>query len=210
MTPASEEPRHRFADGGLIVDHDDQTGCQGAQFLIRHGWLLGGAGAGQGQRHGEAGAAAGSRAERQRTAEKLRQPLHDRETEAKSFGPVAFGIAELVVFLEDTLLLLRRNAWPGIPDLDRELRTALAAQDGNATGLRMADGVRDQVAQDPLDQQRVRLDDGLAWPADKCEPLGLRFLLVIAAEPRDKRRDRKGPSMNFDDSGIQPRNIQQG
>lgn len=58
--------------------------------------------------------------------------------------PVAFRIADLMELLEDRGQLVRRNAAPGAPDLNAQLRAGAAATHENAPPVGVFDRVGDE------------------------------------------------------------------
>ena len=88
-------------------------------------------------------------------AEQLRQAAHDREPQSDALGPIALGIAELIELLKHMLLLVTRNAAAGIPHLDAQVAAPAPASDHDAAAVGIRDGIRDDVAHDAFQQQRI-------------------------------------------------------
>ena len=119
--------------------------------------------------------------------EQLRETAHDREAEADALGAIALRIAELVELLEHMLLLVGGNAATRIPDLDAELITTAAAADDDAAAIRVRDCIRNDVAQDALQQQRVARHGQRALVQHQLQAPGLRLHFVVAANPFEQR-----------------------
>ena len=57
------------------------------------------------------------RAQRQFAIEQVSHTPDDGKPKPKTLGAIALGVAQLIIFLEDALLLVLRNSPPGIPYL---------------------------------------------------------------------------------------------
>src|SRR5690349_5686936 len=60
-------------------------------------------------------------------AQKIADALHNGKAQAKTSAALAGGIVELTEFLKDRFVLVRRNAYSRIPDLDAQHVAAGAA-----------------------------------------------------------------------------------
>ncbi|MEJ2327307.1 MAG: hypothetical protein P8Y25_11020, partial [Chromatiaceae bacterium] len=94
-------------------------------------------------------------------------------------------------FLEDTAAIGRRDPLPPVPDLDPEPTTATAATDKNAPLPGMADGVRDQIVKDPLQQVRIGVQGIVAAEEpDVHPPVGGERLELVPYLVQEDRHEK--------------------
>ena len=134
---------------------------------------------------------------------------NDRKSEPQAFGAIPFRIAQLIIFLEYPVLLIGRDAWSGVQNLNGNRRTSSPAADENASVVRIADGIRDEIAQDALQQDRIAIDDRGGWRPNQRQPLGSSFCLMIPAYPFKQSSHRKGLPVDLDGTGIELRDVEQ-
>ena len=82
------------------------------------------------------------------------------------------------------------------------------AADHDASGLRERDRVRDEIAQDAFEQDRIGEDVERAWPDGHPDPLLARRGVMIGGDPFQHRLDGEGGEAPFDDAGVEPRDVQ--
>ena len=75
-----------------------------------------------------------------------REALHDGQSETEAQTAFARGIAELMIFPEDGLQVLRGNADPGIPNLNAQHSVAAAAAKQYLATLCVFQRVRQEIA----------------------------------------------------------------
>src|SRR6185437_3565150 len=93
----------------------------------------------------EARALADARSHRDRMIEQAAEAIDDGEPQAQSAAAIAIGVGDLVELVEDVLLLVLRNARPGVPDLDPKTIFAPSAADEHAALRGVAHRVRHEV-----------------------------------------------------------------
>ena len=79
----------------------------------------------------------------------------DRETQTQSLTAVAFRVADLIELLEYLLVIGRGDASSRIPNLYLESFGTAATTDDNDTAIGISNGVRDQIAQNALQQNGI-------------------------------------------------------
>ena len=101
--------------------------------------------------------------------------------------PAPFGVSQLNKFLEDLVVLVDRDARSGIPYLNANPRPIASVSDENASFVRVPHGIGHEVAEDALDQDRVRLKCRAAVGQYQFDPLVSRFARMIEADPASAR-----------------------
>src|SRR5215475_15625001 len=94
--------------------------------------------------------------------EQTAQPVNNGKPETKPGSPVATRRAEAIELAEDVLLLILRNPSTGIPNLDTQVDTPLAATDDHAANAGVAYRIRNQIENDALQQDEVAAYPGAA------------------------------------------------
>src|SRR5204863_8278171 len=112
--------------------------------------------------HRERRAAPGARVEPDAGVHQLREAIDDGEAEAHAVGALARLVADLVELFEYQALLGRRDARPGVAHLDTQLAATPPAADEDPAALRVAHGVRGQIAQDAVEEPRIGAHPGRA------------------------------------------------
>src|SRR5215831_16719199 len=110
------------------------------------------------QRDGEAGSLPQYRPQTHRMVEQLAQPVNNGKPETKT----GTRCAKAIELAEDVLLLVLRNPRSGIPNLDAQIDTPVAATDDHAATARVAYRVRNQIENDALQQDEVAAYPGAA------------------------------------------------
>jgi hypothetical protein len=115
----------------------------------------------------------------------------------------------LIIFLEHPVSLIGRDSRSRVQNLNGDRRTSSPAADQNASLVGIANGIRDEVAQDALQQDRVAIDDRGGWCPNQRQPLGNSFCLMIPAYPFKQSPHRKGLPVDLDGAGIELRDVEQ-
>ena len=184
--PARQQRLHAQAHRLVVVHHQHAAACQaGAIVRAGHGLIDQRAAPGR-EPEPEDRTAPEARAHLHLRVHGLRQALHDGQAQPQALAAVALGVAELVEFLEDLLLVRGRDAAAGVPHLQRQPAAAHAAGDQQAARARVAQRVGDEVAHHQIDQRLVgqRCRRGLARAVDQRGSVGLgaEFLLQRAQQ----------------------------
>src|SRR4051794_37175681 len=104
------------------------------------------------QLDGDGGALAEPALYRQFAEMQRHQALHDRKSEAGAFVTALIGLAGLEERRADALEIVRRDAYTGVADAQRKLRTRDRGCDGDLTAaLGELDGVGDEIEHDLLE-----------------------------------------------------------
>src|ERR1700730_12107125 len=103
---------------------------------------------GKGDLHRKLRPAADRRYKRELVIEHPRYALHNGKSEPQAAGDLGAPL-EPVEFLENGLLLRRRNAKTGVMNVDTKVTVPAAASDEHATLEGVLDRVRHQVLQEP-------------------------------------------------------------
>ena len=90
------------------------------------------------------------------------QPVNNGKPKTKTGAPVATRCAKAIELAEDVLLLILRNPRSGIPNLDTQVDTPLAATDDHAATAGVAYCIRNQIKNDALQQDEVAAYPGAA------------------------------------------------
>ena len=88
-------------------------------------------------------------------AEQIAHPPHDGKPEAEAEAAFARLIADLMIFLENRLHFVFRNANAGIPDFDAQKSLAAAAAEQHLSRPGVFQGVGEQVAHHLFEQARI-------------------------------------------------------
>ena len=109
------------------------------------------------ERHfdGEDRAFAGFRADAHLVAEQFPKALNDGQAEAKPPAARPFGVADLVVLLENGLHLVAGDAHAGVPDFHTHCARPPPAAEKYFSMRRIFHGIREQIADHLLQQPRV-------------------------------------------------------
>ena len=134
--------------------------------------------------------------------------LHDRQAEAQSARHLG-AFVEPMEFAEDHLLLRRRNAEPGVVDVDAQVAAPKPAADQHAALRRVFDRVGDEVLQQPPQQAAVGADGQRAGHESQIEAFLARqrreFDLELAQHLVDAEADELRPHR----AGVEPRDVEQ-
>src|SRR6516162_2392957 len=164
ISPASKQSAHPLQYERIVVDHHDQfaIGCihkrmsGGGRFAdfrprsnARH-------------RDGKAGSLPQYRCQTHLMVEQPPQPVNNGKPETKTRAPVAARCVKAIELAEDVLLLILRNPGSGIPNLDTQIDTPLAATDDHAATASVAYRIRNQIENDALQQDEVAAYPGTA------------------------------------------------
>jgi hypothetical protein len=141
--------------------------------------------------------------------EEVRRPPHDREAEPEALRAVALGIVDLEELLEDAGLLFRGDAEAGVDDHDPNPSAAGAGGDEHAARLGVLERVRDQVAEDALEQDRIGFDPGAARPKSQAQPPRFGLGQESIRERLEEPRNREGEAGRLDHLGIEARDVEQ-
>src|SRR5262245_14642932 len=116
---------------------------------------------------------------------------------------------EAVKLSENALLLILRNANPGIPDFDtQEIRAATAADD-NPTLERVAQSVGHQIEEDPFEQDKVAADPGRVGYDPQAQPSLSRHCRKRHPDPLQQLSDREFRNGWCKNASVELGNIQQ-
>ncbi len=140
--------------------------------------------------------------------EQCRESLHDRKSEADAASAVPLRIADLVELLEHARLLAFLDAAAGVPYLHAQSR-ADATADQDLAAVRVSNRVGDDVAQDPLEQDRIAVHERACRPHAQPQSLSRRLTLIVLADALHERLYRKRSAPDLDDTGIEARDIEQ-
>src|SRR6266498_2532097 len=166
IAPASKQSAHPLQHERIVIDHHDQLaiGCiykrmiGGGRFTdfrprgnARH-------------RDGKAGSLPQYRRQTHRMVEQPAQPVNNGKPKpkTKTGAPVATRCAKAIELAEDVLLLILRNPRSGIPNLDTQVDTPLAATDDHAATAGVVYCIRNQIENDALQQDEVAAYPGAA------------------------------------------------
>src|SRR5215472_7260884 len=153
IAPASKQSAHPLQYKRIVIDDHNQLaiGCihkrmsGGGRFAdfrprgnARH-------------RDGKAGSLPQYRRQTHRMVEQPAQPVNNGKPETKT----RTRCAKAIELTEDVLLLVLRNPRSGVPNLDTQVDTPLAATDDHAATAGVAYGIRNQIENDALQQDEV-------------------------------------------------------
>src|SRR5215475_11716111 len=160
IAPASKQAAHPLQYEWIVVDHHDQVaiGCihnrmsGGGRFddFRPHGNAR--------HRDGKAGSLPQYRRQTHRMVEQLAQPVNNGEPETKT----GTRCGKSIELAEDVLLLVLRNSRSGVPNLDAQIDTPVAATNDHAAPAGIAYRIRNQIENDALQQDEVAAYPGTA------------------------------------------------
>lgn len=142
-------------------------------------------------------------------AEEFGKTANDGQTEAEALAAITLGIADLVELVEDLFGLLRRDADAGVPYLDAPMLPVPPHPDQDAAGLGIADGVVDQVAQYPFEQQCIAACQRFAPANTQIQALRLCLGLEIDAQALQQGVQGEGFDLRADRPGIDLGDVEQ-
>ena len=122
---------------------------------------------------------------------------------------IAGRIADLIEFLEDGVEFGRRHADAGVSNLDREPGATTAAAHQDLAGLRVADGVRDQILDDALEQAAVAADHGGCRHDAQSEALRRGQALELPRDRGQQLMKRQFDQVRSDGAALQLVKIEQ-
>src|SRR5215472_13291801 len=149
------------------------------------------------------------RADRYGMIQHARDPVDDREAEAKARGRVALVGPEPSELLEDDAELALGNAGPGIPHLDREAPVPPAAPDQHAAPPRIADGVRDEILQHPSQEGGIGNDHRPGWHQPETEATLLRHRLEGGGNALEHLADHDRARLRVERTGVELRYVEE-
>ena len=163
------------------------------------------------QRHldGEDRARAQTGADIDLVAEQVGKALHDGETQAEALAALARGIVELMEFFEDRLELQFRNAGAGVPDLDAELVAAPSAAEQDLAVAGIFHRIRQQIADDLLEQPRIAAHSQAARDHAPVEAIGRCVIRELGPQLVEQALDRKICDRRGDDSRFELVDVEQ-
>ena len=135
--------------------------------------------------------------------------LHDGQSQPQALAAVAFGVAQLMEFPEDAFLLMQGYARAAVPDLHAQRVAVAAAADQHAAALGVMDGVVDQVAQDAVQQRRVRRDRGRERAHAQAQRFCLRLRRELVMQAIEHVGDRHRLHLRTHHARVQPREVEQ-
>src|SRR6185437_10123382 len=196
MALVREDHLEQFTDFSVVLDDQDRADTVSATTLLTISRedslaIILPAIRGERDRDGKDRALAGLRADMHRMAKQGRQTLHDGETEPEAETALPRGIAELMIFAEDCLKILFRNADAGIPNLDAQLPPLSTAAKQHLSPLCIFQRVRQEIAKHLLEKTRIAMDRKAA--PDHAQKKLLRPGMVgeFIPQPLEQVIDRK-------------------
>ena len=140
--------------------------------------------------------------------ERQRQAAHDGEAETETVPAVLARFASLEL-LKDRVAPLLRDAGPGVPHFDDPAAAPRPSADQHPAAPRIAQGVGDQVLDDPSQEQRIgRHHPPRAEMPELQSPLG-RALRLLPDQRGDERVDRKGLEVRRHHAGVELGEVEQ-
>ncbi len=152
---------------------------------------------------------AGTRCHADVVTEQTRQPADDRKAQSQAARAVALRIADLVELLEHPVQVLGRDAGAAIPNLDGDVAAARSRAHDDAAPVRVTQRVRQQVAQDALEQHRVRADGARRRQHGELEVFLQRFRREVVGEAVEQRIEQDRPRFGNDDAGFELGDVEQ-
>ena len=142
-------------------------------------------------------------------AKQTGQPRDDGQAQPQSaIGRAAFGV-EPVKLIEDALLLVGRDADPGIPHGDAQPGPRAPAAQQHGPAARVAHRVGDQVAEDALEQHWIAGHPGVARANAQLQPLVPRGRRVRHVHAVEQALYRERLHLRADDARVQLGHVQQ-
>ena len=127
-----------------------------------------------------------------------------------ALAAIPLRVVQLVELPEHPLLFGRRDARPGIADQDAHAAAPMPAADQHAAAPGMRDGVADEIAQDALQQHRIRIHHRLAGPDPQRQAFLHRLRRILGPQLLQQRIEREPLAPGLDHAGVQPGDIEQG
>ncbi len=118
-------------------------------------------------------------------------------------------MGELDEFVEDRLLLMRRDPDPGIQDLEAHALLFVEAAQAHDAGARIADRVADEILQHLPQEVAVAADDLLAILDDELDTLGPGLRLERGAHAAEHRADREIAQVRHDRAGLELAHVEE-
>ena len=130
--------------------------------------------------------------------------------QSQPLAAIPLRVVQLVELPEHPLLFGRRDARPGIADQDAHAAAPMPAADQHAAAPGMRDGVADEIAQDALQQHRIRIHHRLAGPDPQRQAFLHRLRRILGPQLLQQRIEREPLAPGLDHAGVQPGDIEQG
>src|SRR6266436_3777111 len=164
IAPASKQSAPPLQDERIVIDHHDQLAIGCIHKRMSGGGRLADFGPRGNTRHrdGKAGSLPQYRRQTHRMVEQPAQPVNNGKPKTKTGAPAATGCVKAIELAKDVLLLILRNPRSGIPNLDTQVDTPLAATDDHTATAGVAYGIRNQIENEALQQDEVAAYPGAA------------------------------------------------
>jgi len=210
--PALQQLLDRLAEDVVVLDHQHVDADELAADHLADLGLADLAVPDVAQRHGdgEHRAVAGPRADIDRMTEQRRQTLGDVEPEPEALLAPPPDVVDLVELLENPLAMVRGDAGSGVPHLDAQAVADPPATEQHAPDLGIADGVGDEVADDPLEQRPVAGDRDVRMDDAERQALLRGLVAELDLEPLEQPRDLEGGDARHDLAGVELADVEQG
>src|SRR6516164_3064932 len=159
-------------------------------------------------RNGKAGSFPQCRCQIDRMVKQPAQPVNNGKPETEAGAPVTLGV-EAIELAEDALLLILRNPRSGIPNLDTQVDTPLAATDDHAATAGVAYGIRNQIENDALQQDEVAAYPGAAGNDPQRQPFFPRGSCEGRIDSVEQFRNRKFSYARSEHAGVELGDVQE-
>ena len=127
----------------------------------------------------------------------VRQAFDDSQTHSQALGAVAFLIAYLVELIKNERELMVADTAAGIPHFKAYVAARATRQNQNATRCSEFQRVVDEVARQPLQEGRIRIDPFVAWLESKRQTARLSLPGECAGETAENDCQRCGLNVNL-------------
>ncbi len=142
-------------------------------------------------------------------SEQLRDALGDRETQAQAALPIARGIPQLHIVVEDCADRLLRNADAGVAHGETDQAVAVLADHSHAAALGIAHSVGDEVGHNAFEERRIGPHDAVFARAGEQEILDRRLRLTIRDHAMHDIAKSKVRNPRLDGAAVELAQIQQ-
>ena len=211
-SPRREERLHPLHDDALVVDDSDASTrqCRG---VLRECWSRAGRRA---DRRGgrdldtKTGTLSRLGINMHRVPEQHGEPTNDRKPQAHTLATMARRVVDLIELLEDALALAHWDANTRVPDLEHQASGVTACSDDHAFTRGVADRIRGEIRQDPLQQQRIAVDPCACGDDREAQTLRRRKRTELAVQPLEHRCKRKCRAFGRDRPCIELGDVHQG
>src|SRR5215468_11121536 len=139
--------------------------------------------------------------------EQATQAIDDGKAEAESTAKpsaILLRIITPVELAEYLLALVDRNAGPGIPDFDPQIRAPRASADQNAPVGDVADRVRRQIEKNLLQEHEIAANPRVSWNDAKLQTGVLRGTGEGRVDPFEQSCHRKFGNIRRQRAGVEP------